>query len=121
MNQPELFPVKVSGEASFSLCRKYRYSLLRRWAPPQEPDKPALRYCMFIGLNPSTADERADDPTIRRCIRFARGWGYDGLVMANVFPLRSTDPKSLALTPVPRNELRRNWQAIAAEIRDCPL
>jgi hypothetical protein len=59
---------------------------------------------MFIGLNPSTADERQDDPTIRRCIRFARDWGHGGLVMANVFPFRSTQPKGL-LDADDRNQL----------------
>jgi len=47
---------------------------------------------MFIGLNPSTADEKTDDPTIRRCIGFASDWGYGGLCMTNLFALRATDP-----------------------------
>ncbi len=56
-----------------------------------EPDEMAV----FIGLNPSTADETVDDPTIRRCINFARSWGRSGVVMLNIFALRSTDPKVL--------------------------
>lgn len=50
---------------------------------------------MFIGLNPSVADETKDDPTIRRCIRFARDWGYDSLCMANLFAFRATKPAEM--------------------------
>ncbi len=91
MSEPSLLPELLTGEvrkgATFSTCRKYRFTLTRIWG-----DAP---YCMFIGLNPSTADETLDDPTIRRCIRFARDWGYGGLVMCNVFGYRSTCPKGL--------------------------
>lgn len=48
---------------------------------------------LFIGLNPSTADETQDDPTIRRCINFAKAWGFSGVYMANLFAFRATDPK----------------------------
>lgn len=74
--------------AEFSECRAWRYSLWRRWDWQ-------LDQVMFIGLNPSTADEREDDPTIRRCIRFARDWGYGGLLMMNAFAFRATDPKNM--------------------------
>lgn len=50
---------------------------------------------MFVGLNPSTADETNDDPTIRRCIGFAKAWGFSGLVMTNLFAFRATDPKDM--------------------------
>jgi hypothetical protein len=50
---------------------------------------------VFIGLNPSSADETVDDATIRRCVGFAKAWGYGGLVMLNLFALRSTDPARL--------------------------
>ena len=72
--------------ATFSPCRKYRYALWRLW----DEAKP---YVLFIGLNPSTADEVKDDPTVRRCIRYARDWGYGGLCMSNIFAFRATDPK----------------------------
>lgn len=74
--------------ATFSPCRKYRYELRRTW-------KPRARVMVFVGLNPSTADERTEDPTIRRILGFADDWGFGMLVMLNVFAFRSTDPKVL--------------------------
>lgn len=56
---------------------------------------------MFVGLNPSTADETADDPTVRRCMAFAKRWGYGGIYMLNLFALRSTDPRALRAAPDP--------------------
>lgn len=75
--------------------RRYRYLLWRRW----DDSLPAMN---VIGLNPSTADETEDDPTIRRCIGFAKREGCGALLMTNVFALRSTDPKLLrtSLSPV---------------------
>lgn len=74
--------------AKFSDCRKYRYTLWRIW----NESEPCV---MFIGHNPSTADEKEDDPTIRRCINYSRDWGYGGLYMVNLFAYRATDPKDL--------------------------
>lgn len=74
--------------ALLSEDRKYRYVLWRIWGET----KPSV---MFIGLNPSTADEKEDDPTIRRCINFAKDWGYGSIFMTNLFALRSTRPKKL--------------------------
>lgn len=79
----------MEKSAVFSPCRTYRYALWRSWAGMFPSGK---GYAMFIGLNPSTADEVEDDPTIRRCIAFARDWGYDALCMANLFAFRATDP-----------------------------
>jgi hypothetical protein len=90
--QPTLFDRLETG-ADFSPCRAYRYRLWRRWS-----DGPALN---VIGLNPSTADEATDDPTIQRLTHRAREWGYPGLVMTNLFALRSTDPRALKVAAGP--------------------
>lgn len=74
--------------AKFSPCRRYRYTLWRTW--------PGLTgYVAFIGLNPSTATETEDDPTIRRCIAYAQDWGYSGLCMLNLFAWRDTQPLAM--------------------------
>lgn len=72
--------------ATFSDDRRHRYDLWRTW------DKRLPRF-IVIGLNPSTADETEDDPTIRRCIGFAFRERMGGLVMLNLFGFRATDPK----------------------------
>ena len=90
--------------ALFDASRVYRYSLWRRFCASTSPEEMAV----FIGLNPSTADETDDDPTIRRCIGFAKRWGYGGLVMLNLFAYRATHSRQLkrAADPVgPRNDL----------------
>lgn len=73
----------------------YRYSLTRRWGIGT-PN----RVC-FMMLNPSTANASADDPTIRRCIGFAKRWGHDSLEVVNVFALRTSDPAKLLLSNNP--------------------
>ncbi len=88
--------------AIFSPCRTWRYVLWRKWTAVGDKDCVA-----FIGLNPSTADELVNDPTITRCVDFAQRWGFGGLVMLNQFAYRSTDPKGLrrVADPVgPQNE-----------------
>ena len=78
----------------FSSCRHYRYTLYREWA---SGDKVA----MFIGLNPSTADEVKNDPTVTRCINYAKSWGYTGMYMMNIFAFRATDPAVMKECPDP--------------------
>jgi hypothetical protein len=73
--------------AAISACGRYRYVLGRRWG--------AGDTVAFLMLNPSTADANQDDPTIRRCIGFARSWGYGGLVVANLYAWRATKPADL--------------------------
>ena len=73
--------------AVISDCGLYRYRLERRWGIG-----PAMG---FVMLNPSTADANLDDPTIRRCIGFAKREGCDALMVVNLFAFRATDPKNL--------------------------
>jgi len=55
----------------------------------------------FLGLNPSTADETQDDPTVRRCLGYAKQWGYGRMVMLNIFAFRATDPRVMKAAPDP--------------------
>jgi hypothetical protein len=82
-----------SATASLCACRAYRYTLTRRWGPAKNSS-----LLPWIMLNPSTADALADDPTIRRVIAFSRRWGYGGIIVVNLFALRSADPKVLRVT-----------------------
>lgn len=86
----------ASAGAVFSACEQYRYALWRRWN--------ADAAVLFIGLNPSTADESVDDPTIRRCIGYAKSWGYGAMYMANLFAWRATDPAEMKQVPLPVGE-----------------
>lgn len=85
---PGIEPELTSG-AEFSPCRQWRYTLWRFWEP--EP----ARLMAFVGLNPSTADETANDPTVTRCIGYARRWGFDGMFMLNAFAFRATQPRDM--------------------------
>lgn len=78
----------IESGATFSSCRRYRFALWRVW----DAQKP---YLNVVGLNPSTADETRNDPTITRCMDRARRMGFGGYRMTNLFALRSTDPKGL--------------------------
>lgn len=82
----------TSKTAVISACGTYRYLLTRTW----DRDLPSVG---FIMLNPSTADANEDDPTIRRCVGFAKSWGYGGIAVRNLYALRSTDPKALRSHP----------------------
>lgn len=82
--------VEVQMFADLSPDGVYRYSLGRMWAPDAETNT-----LPFIMLNPSTADANEDDPTIRKCVGFARRLGYTGIVVANLFAYRATDPADL--------------------------
>jgi hypothetical protein len=77
----------IQSTAVFSPCDRYRYRLERRWS-----DAPL---CMFLMMNPSTADIQIDDPTCRAAREFAKLWGFGGLIVSNTFAYRSTAPGGL--------------------------
>lgn len=79
----------LESTAAFSPCRAYRYSLWRRWGSAEGD------YAMFVCLNPSEANETEDDPTVRRCVAFAKAWGYSGLCMTNLFAYKATEPEKM--------------------------
>lgn len=101
---PTTFFAPGTHGATFSPCRLWRYSLWRRWSDCA-PD----HMVAFIGLNPSTADETKDDPTVRRCINYAKTWGFGGMVMLNAFAYRATDP----------NEMKRQTDPVGPENDAC--
>jgi hypothetical protein len=96
-----LFGFETSA-ATISACGRYRYTLERRW----EPDGDRV---MFLMLNPSTADAHQDDPTIRRCIGYARRWGFSGLCVGNLFAYRATDPRELKRAADPIGPDNDEW------------
>jgi hypothetical protein len=98
----------VKRFATISNCGRYRYALRRNLG-----GRPCRTAC-FIMLNPSTADAEKDDPTIRKCMGFARRWGCADLVVVNLFAFRATRPQDLraAADPVGRANRRHVRSAV---------
>ena len=94
--------VIIDSGADFSKCRKYRYTLWRTW----DVSKPKV---MFLGLNPSTADEVKNDPTVTRCINYSKRWGYGGMYMMNIFSFRTTYPIELKKATNPIGDKNNFW------------
>lgn len=128
--QGQLFDTKESyfRGAEFSPCRRYRYSLERRW------DDGVIdvdcRRIMFIGLNPSVADENQDDRTIRRLVGFSKSWGYNAFVICNVFGfvtpdpsemLKQSDPVGPCNNQVLTRNIERSQAVVACWGNHCPL
>lgn len=86
----------------FSLCEKYRYILHKSWNTSRID-------LHFIMLNPSTATEEKNDPTIARCEHRARMSGYGGLVVLNIFAFRATNPIDLKNVSDPVGELNNKY------------
>lgn len=96
--------------AVYSDCERYRYRLERVWAPG--------RRVLFVMLNPSTATEVQNDPTVERCERRARALGFGGFAVANIFAFRATDPRVMRAVadPVgPGNDVALCELAVAAD------
>lgn len=85
---------KPKNGAEISPCGLYRYKLWRRWGEDN------LQSMVFIMLNPSTADGNSDDPTIRKCIGFAKRLGYGGITILNLFAYRATKPSALKVAKI---------------------
>lgn len=91
----------VERWADISADGRYRYLLGRRW----DVERPE---CVFIMLNPSTADAARDDPTVRRCARFARDLGCGSLLVGNLYAYRATDPRELFRAEEPTGGARND-------------
>ncbi len=73
--------------ATYSDCERYRYALTRVWSDGQR--------VLFVMLNPSTATEMQNDPTVERCERRARALGFGAFRVCNIFAYRATDPRDM--------------------------
>ncbi len=97
--------------AVFSRDERYRYGLWRNW-------NPSLGKVLFIGLNPSTADQQQNDPTIRRCIAFAQHWDCGGMLVGNLFAFRATRPPDLRKASQPVGPDNEKWLLKMASAAD---
>lgn len=103
----------LENDAVVSECGKYRYLLRRTW----DNTKPRA---LFVMLNPSTADARQDDPTIRACVRLANDAGYGGFDVVNLMAWRATDPENLPLKPSEAMG-SENPRTIGAAVERCEI
>lgn len=104
----------AASVAIYSDCERYRYSLCRTWAPGD--------HVLFVMLNPSTATERQNDPTVERCERRARALGFGAFTVCNIFAWRDTDPRKMraAIDPVgPGNDAAITLACQSADMIIC--
>lgn len=106
-------PKDLVRDATFSEDRVYRYELVRSTGYPNQ----AL--VNFVGLNPSTADESYDDPTVRRLIGFARRQAFGSLILTNLFAFRVTDPRALKIAADPIGPENFTYLTAAARSAQC--
>lgn len=100
------------NECVFSDDRAHRYLLIHRWGVK----KPRERLVMWIGLNPSIADEARLDRTLTRIAGFSKREGFDGFLMANLFTLVATYPEDLRVSRSPNSPESDYWLMHAAKI-----
>lgn len=98
------------GCAVFSPCERYRYRLERRFQP--DP-RGRVRRMTFVGLNPSSGSAFRNSPTLKRMIRFTLRWGYDRLILVNLYALRSPSPRALRSVDDPVGPENDRWLAEA--------
>jgi len=120
MSKPEKY---INAGARISACGLYRYALWREWRGTHDPknwqwfgakdgagaDLGEPKSCLFVMLNPSTADGEKDDPTIRRCVGFAKAWKFERLEVVNLFAYRATKPRDLLKLQNERGDII-GWQ-----------
>lgn len=104
----------LERDAVISDCGKYRYLLRRTW----DHDRPRA---LFVMLNPSTADAKEDDATIRSCTRLCRAMGYGSFEVINLFSWRTTDPADLEASPAPIGPDQERISAGAIARCDLPI
>lgn len=97
----------LEASAHIDITGRYRYNLVRAWDH-------ALPRCCFLMFNPSTADGTQDDPTIRRCVGFAKHWGYGSLEVVNLFAYRATKPSDVLNAPCHRWGVENNEWIMSA-------
>ncbi len=130
-SQPEKY---ISSGADISSCGKYRYLLWREWRNTHDPkhwewmgfkdgagaDVGHPKSALFVMLNPSTADGKTDDATIRRCVGFAKAWNYERLEVVNLYAYRATKPKDLFAAGEAKYG-PRNQEVIERAVRDARI
>lgn len=94
---------RVKRTAVIDPTGRYRWRLDREW-------EPGRGRVLWVMLNPSTADGEQDDPTIRKCIGFARRWGLGALTVCNVAPHRATNPRDMERMVYEDGQDGRDWQ-----------
>ncbi len=110
----------MKNDALISPCKSYRYWLSRDLESKSAAGKLAEKsIALFVMLNPSTADAEIDDPTIRRCIGFAKRWNSNGIIVTNLYALRATDPKQLWKSDDPVGKDNDYWlRTLSSEYLD---
>lgn len=103
----------MQGGAIISECGRYRYQLTRQWGSGP--------CCLFVMLNPSTADAAEDDPTIRRCVSFAKREGCGWLAVLNLFAFRATKPAGMRAAADPVGPRNNGYLEAARDLVDGPM